>query len=116
MASFFLLLSDNNVKNTLIFLIFPKLIKFKNKNKMKKQIVLIAVAIFTFSFAGKSNAQDTTQVKLGFMFCPQGFLNLQKPTKAFSLITPLFAVASFSKGNTTAISTNHRKKNRLHFL
>lgn len=68
---------------------------------MKKQILLIVTTISLFGLTTKSYAQDTLHVNVGFMFVPQGAMNLEKPDKVFLPVLPIFAVASFVKGKTT---------------
>ncbi len=66
---------------------------------MKKKINLIAIAIFIFGIVSKSYAQDTLQIKLGFLFVPQAVVNLHATEKGATTVIPLLAVTSFIKGN-----------------
>ncbi len=67
---------------------------------MTKHLILIASAItLLFSFATKSSAQDTLQIRTGFIFVPQAIVNLRKPAQPAKTTYPLSAVVSFSKGS-----------------
>ncbi|MFA7192340.1 MAG: hypothetical protein WC089_03525 [Candidatus Paceibacterota bacterium] len=65
---------------------------------MKKKINLIAMAIFIFGIVSKSYAQDTLQIKIGFLLAPQAVVNLRAPEKGATTVTSLLATTSFIKG------------------
>lgn len=61
-----------------------------------KNLPKCLVFLFLCSFFS-AQSQDTLQVKAGLFFNPQGLISYKNPSKAFSTITPLFAVLQFKK-------------------
>ena len=68
---------------------------------MKKIIFLLFILTFILKVNAQKNHNDSVgkiKVKIGFMFNPQGRVDLKKPTYGFKATTPFLTFVSMEKG------------------
>lgn len=68
---------------------------------MKKLLILLTVALMattcTHAQSDSTASKSTTEIKLGFMFAPQGGISLKDQSKGFESFYPMFIVTQIFK-------------------